>query len=71
MLNPHPSVNVRRRKRAARRHVILTSGSRSSEAEIQQSAHIASNLLETRGFLRVKRKVVVFRNLASNIVILC
>jgi hypothetical protein len=36
-----------------------------------RSVHIASNLLETRGFLRLKRKVVVFRNLASNVAVLC
>jgi hypothetical protein len=28
-------------------------------------------LLETRGFLRFKRKVVVFRNLACNVAVLC
>jgi hypothetical protein len=33
--------------------------------------HIASNLLETRGFLRFKHKIVVLLNLTFNVVVLC
>jgi hypothetical protein len=34
-----------------------------------RAVHIASNLLKTHGFLLLKRKVVVFRNLTSNIAV--
>jgi hypothetical protein len=32
---------------------------------------IAKNYQKSCGFLRFKRKVMVFRNLASNVVVLC
>jgi hypothetical protein len=36
-----------------------------------RSVQIAKNYLKSRGFLRLKRKVVVFRNFAFNVVVLC
>jgi hypothetical protein len=53
----------------------VTSGSLLSDSKSNRfnsrSVRIAKNYPKNRGFLRLKRKVMVFRNFAFNIVVLC